>query len=95
MDRMDFAPIQQVILQVKEQYFITNYTLIYSGDLYISDFYNQRIRKVTKSSSTISTIAGSGSTTFSGDNGLATSASLYSPIGVAVDTAGSLILSIL
>jgi hypothetical protein len=36
----------------------------------------------------ITTIAGTGSGTYSGDNGLATSAGLYYPQGVALDAAG-------
>jgi hypothetical protein len=36
----------------------------------------------------ISTIAGTGSGTYSGDNGQATAAALYYPYGVAVDSAG-------
>ena len=42
----------------------------------------------------ISTIAGTGTGSYSGDNGAATSAALYSPIGVAVDGSGR-ILSLL
>ena len=36
----------------------------------------------------ITTIAGTGSTTYSGDNGQATAAGLYLPVGVALDAAG-------
>ena len=36
----------------------------------------------------ITTIAGTGSTTYSGDNGAATSAGLYYPLGAAIDSAG-------
>ena len=36
----------------------------------------------------ITTIAGTGSTTYSGDNGQATAAGLYNPFGVALDAAG-------
>ena len=36
----------------------------------------------------ITTIAGTGSTTYSGDNGQATAAGLKSPYGVALDAAG-------
>ncbi len=39
----------------------------------------------------ITTIAGTGTTTFNGDGGLATSASLYYPYGVAIDLTGRLI----
>ncbi len=58
----------------------------YLGNVYISDTYNNRLRKVTISTGIITTIAGTGSTTFSGDNGQASFASLYNPIGVALDS---------
>ena len=54
--------------------------------MYIADSNNYRIRKV--STGIITTIAGTGSITFSGDNGAATSATLYYPRGVAVDESG-------
>jgi uncharacterized protein (TIGR03437 family) len=60
-----------------------------AGNLYFADLNNNRIRKVT-ASGIISTIAGNGTRGFSGDGGLATSASLSSPDGVIVDTAGNL-----
>ena len=43
---------------------------------------------MTVSTGIITTIAGTGSTSYSGDNGPATSATLYWPIGVAVDSSG-------
>ena len=42
----------------------------------------------TSAEDTITTIAGKGSTTYSGDNGDATSATLYYPVGVALDASG-------
>ena len=39
----------------------------------------------------ISTIAGTGSRSYSGDGGAATSASMYLPRGVAVDSSGGLL----
>ena len=59
-----------------------------AGNLYIADFYNYRIRKV--SGGTITTVAGNGTFGFSGDGGPATSASLKPPAGVTVDSAGNL-----
>ena len=56
--------------------------------MYIADRNNNRIRKVTVSTGIITTIAGTGSTTFSGDGGLATSAALYYPTGVVLDSSG-------
>jgi len=59
------------------------------GDVYISDRANNRIRKVAVLTGIITTIAGTGSITFSGDNGPATSAALKYPAGVALDSAGN------
>lgn len=60
-----------------------------SGNLFIVDF--GRIRKVSPDG-TITTVAGSGSTTFSGDGGPAISAGM-SPYGVAADSKGDLYIS--
>ena len=62
-----------------------------AGNLYIADKYNNRIRKV--SGGIITTIAGNGTAGYSGDGGPATSASLYSPSGVAVDLGGNLYIA--
>ncbi len=61
----------------------------HSGNVYFTDTYNHRVRKVTVSTGIITTIAGTGSTIFIGDNGPATSATLHYPWGIAVDSAGS------
>ena len=63
-----------------------------SGNLFIAEPANHRIRKVT-SNGTISTVAGIGSPGYSGDGGPATSAQLSSPAGVAVDTAGNIFIA--
>ncbi len=60
--------------------------------MYIADRNNNRIRKVT-STGIITTIAGTGSTGFSGDNGAASSAVLNLPGGVAVDTSGNVYIA--
>ncbi len=56
--------------------------------MYIADHYNNRIRKVTVSTGIITTIAGTGSPTYSGDGAAATSATLWYPYGVVVDSSG-------
>ena len=61
------------------------------GNVYIADSSNHRIRKVTVSIGIIATIAGTGSASYSGDNGAATSAALYSPRGVALDASGRIL----
>jgi hypothetical protein len=57
--------------------------------VYIADCYNYRIRKVTVSTGIITTIAGSGTDDYSGDNGQATLAELSDPRGVALDASGN------
>ena len=63
-----------------------------AGNLFIADQYNNRVRKVTPNG-VISTVAGNGIQGFSGDGGPATSAQLYAPWSVAVDTAGNLFIA--
>ena len=62
-----------------------------SGNLYIADFGNSRVRKV--SANNISTVAGNGSAGYSGDGGQAVKAQLNGPQGVAVDAAGNLYIA--
>ncbi len=59
-----------------------------SGNLYIADTYNLRIRKVTPDG-IITTVAGGG-TVYTGDGIAATTAGLAFPAGVRVDAAGNL-----
>ncbi len=61
--------------------------------MYIADTYNQRVRKVTISTGIITTYAGSGTQSYSGDNGPATSANFYFPTDVSVDSAGKTLAS--
>ena len=56
--------------------------------MYIAESAYNRIRKVTVSTGIISTVAGSTSASYSGDDGAATSAGLDYPYGVAVDSSG-------
>jgi hypothetical protein len=61
--------------------------------VYIADNGNHRIRKVTVLTGIITTIAGTGTTSYSGDNGPATSATLYDPTDVAVDSSGNIYIA--
>jgi sugar lactone lactonase YvrE len=64
-----------------------------SGNFYIADTGNNRVRKVNISTYTITTVAGNGKLAFCGDGGPATSACLSQPTGVAVDSAGALYIA--
>jgi sugar lactone lactonase YvrE len=64
-----------------------------AGNLYIADPYNMRVRKVWAATHVITTIAGNGTAGYSGDNGPATSAELYWPYGVAVDSVGNVYIA--
>ncbi|MFT4113921.1 Ig-like domain repeat protein, partial [Silvibacterium sp.] len=67
-----------------------------SNNLYIADRHNQRVREVL-ASGTITTLAGTGTPTFSGgfagDGAAAASASLASPTGVSVDGSGNVFVA--
>jgi hypothetical protein len=69
--------------------FTSSFLTSHLGNVYITDAGNSRIRKVTISTGIITTIAGTGTGSYSGDNGPATSATLNFPYGVAVDSAGT------
>ena len=66
-----------------------------SDNLYIADYGNNSIRKVTASTGVISTIAGLGllHQGFTGDGAKATLAELNGPYGVAVDAAGNVFIA--
>jgi sugar lactone lactonase YvrE len=69
-----------------------------SGNLFIADALNHRVRRVDASSKVITTFAGSGPTglglgQFGGDDGPATAAQLNVPIGLAFDRGGNLFIA--
>ncbi len=63
-----------------------------SGNLYIADRDNRRIRKVDAAGN-ITTVAGTGQCCYNGDGGAATEARLRNPYDVALDTAGNLYIA--
>src|SRR2546427_679482 len=65
-----------------------------ASNLFIVDTTNSRIRKVTANTGIITTVAGTGAPGFSGDDGPATSAQLWTPTGIAVDAAGNLLIAV-
>jgi hypothetical protein len=64
-----------------------------SGNIYIADSGNNRIREVKASSGIITTIAGTGAAGYAGNGGPATSATLNFPETIAIDLSGNLYIS--
>jgi len=74
-----------------------------AGNLLIADFVNNRVRVAAASTGTfygramtagdVYTVAGNGTAGFSGDGGPAVGAGLFGPEGVAVDSAGNLLIA--
>ncbi len=64
-----------------------------SDDYYISDHCNNRIRKVTASSNIITTVVGTGSNVYNGDNMPATSATVGYPQAIAIDDSDNLFIA--
>ena len=74
-------------------YFPSAIALDVSGNIYIADTLNHRIRIVTASTGIITTIAGTGSVGYNGDGIIATSAQLNNPQGIARDASGDVYIS--
>jgi hypothetical protein len=64
-----------------------------SGNIFIADFGNNVVRKVSVSTGIISTYAGNGIAYYGGDTGPATAAFLDGPVGLAIDTAGNVFIA--
>lgn len=63
------------------------------GNIYICDFWNNRVRKVDAATGIITTIAGTGEQNHTGDGGLAVNATLYHPDDIALDEDGNLYIA--
>jgi sugar lactone lactonase YvrE len=63
-----------------------------AGNLFIADSVNRRIRKVD-ANGMISTVAGNGTTRYTGDGMPATETGFVWPVGVAVDAVGNLLIT--
>ncbi len=73
-------------------HFPTYMTVDAANNLYFSDSSNNRVRKID-AAGIITTVAGNGNASFSGDGGPALSASVNAPGGLAFDSAGNLYIS--
>jgi uncharacterized protein (TIGR03437 family) len=63
-----------------------------NGNLYIADFFNDRIRRITANRA-ITSVAGNGSASYSGDGGQAILAQMNWPAAVALDSSGALYIA--
>ncbi|MBX7221598.1 MAG: SMP-30/gluconolactonase/LRE family protein [Blastocatellia bacterium] len=63
-----------------------------SGNLVIADAFNHRVRRVDAKTGIITTLAGNGNPTYSGDGGPALAAALTGPFSVAVDGLGNVVV---
>ena len=64
-----------------------------NGNIYFADAGNKRIRKVTASTGIITTIAGTGTSGFTGDGGAAISAEIGGIDGIALDSSGNIYIA--
>ncbi len=64
-----------------------------TGNIYIGDGLNHRIRKINKTTGIISTIAGNGNIGNTGDGGAATNAEIYGPVGLTFDKFSNLYIA--
>lgn len=62
------------------------------GNFYVADTGNNMVMRISVDG-TLTVVAGNGKGAFSGDGGPATKASLYTPLGVAMDTTGNLYIA--
>ena len=72
--------------------YCTGLALDYLGNIYLADAQNNRIRKIDNNG-VITTVAGNGQPGYNGDGIPATTARLYSPMGVACDKMGNLFVA--
>ena len=63
------------------------------GSIYIADTYNQRIRRIDAATGIITTVAGTGGTSYNGDNRLATTATLKWPHDVTIGDDGTVYIA--
>jgi hypothetical protein len=67
-----------------------NIALDSRGNIYVADQLNNRVRKISGATGIITTIAGTGALTDSGDGGPAVNAAVRWPAGITLDSAGNL-----
>lgn len=71
-------------------YYPSDLAVDYAGNVYIADTYSHRIRKWNAVTSLVTTVAGTGVATMSGDGGSATAAGVYYPSAVTLDISANI-----
>ena len=71
----------------------TTVTVDATGNIYISDNGNNRVRKIDAATGNISTVAGTGTAGYNTDGIAATLASINNPVGVACDASGNVYIA--
>jgi sugar lactone lactonase YvrE len=89
----DGGPALNAVLHFMNQGILPQLAFDLSGNLLITDQANNRVRQVTTATGVISTIAGTGTAGFSGDNGPATSAQLNFPSGILVNNSNQIFVA--
>ncbi|MFN0112791.1 MAG: BACON domain-containing protein [Blastocatellia bacterium] len=64
-----------------------------NGDVYWAEFSSNRVRKITVATGIISTVAGTGTAAYNGDDKLATEATVNAPINVTFDNNNNLVIA--
>jgi hypothetical protein len=65
-----------------------------AGNVFLADTQNNRIRRIDGASGNITTVVGTGTPGYTGDNGPATSAQINAPSGIDVDGNGNLYIGV-
>jgi len=61
-----------------------------NGNVFVADYFNHRVRRIDAHTHIVTSVAGDGSSVFSGDGGKATAAGVPYPLAIAVDPSGNL-----
>ena len=86
--RGDGGPATNAMFDHADMLWLDNF-----GNLYISDAFNDRIRKIDIATNIITTVAGNGTGGYNGDGIQATDAELWIPQGVCTDTLGNIYIA--
>jgi sugar lactone lactonase YvrE len=89
----DGGPAIRARLDLDYENFSSSIALDANGDLYIADGGNNRVRRVSAATGTITTVAGDGRVGNTGDGSPATRAELDLPSGIALDEVGNLFVA--